>query len=387
MKVLYLSLLVFAASVASTGCNAGYDHVLFTTRSNVGIDIDTKPPNTEIAISRSEFVIAPTFENGKVPPVSASFRSEASGFSDFFFGVSQTFATGEAAVAMTALYDAGDARIYMASNGGAANGGNGGGQPAATHPGSGEVKYDTATDDPRKIEFGSYKGEEINVKPTRKGKRSKPADGSTVKKVNLLEQGEVKPVVFGTDTSFGLKVGWDVATGTPESIKLGFNRKEFAWAPVTLEDTTTSTAPDNTGPYLVSIPSLLATIDMNSGVGDQATGASYKWLQYFATGKSATNLALRKAVRDAMLKRSDPAAFALNEAFETSTNSESTLQLLVDITIARDQYDEDLVKDQMKPWLESAGLGDVKTEDFIFKPDYEKQRQAFIATYTTINEN
>src|SRR5439155_13442989 len=46
------------------------------------------------------------------------------------------------------------------------------------------------------------------------------------------QENEVRPLFFGTDTIFGLKVAWDGTTSEiPDTVKLGFHRKEVAIAP------------------------------------------------------------------------------------------------------------------------------------------------------------
>src|SRR5713101_5448404 len=91
-----------AVAAIFQGC-AGYNTTMFMTKSNVGLDFDAKPPTAEVNISRKEAVIAPAFEGGQTPPVLASFRPNAGtggGFTSFFLGVNQTFAGGDAALAM-----------------------------------------------------------------------------------------------------------------------------------------------------------------------------------------------------------------------------------------------------------------------------------------------
>jgi hypothetical protein len=85
--------------VVTAGCVTQHN-VLFMTKSNVGVDVDTTPPTAEIAISRRELVIAPTFEGGRQPPVLATFRSDngQSAASTFAVGGSSTFVGGDAAV-------------------------------------------------------------------------------------------------------------------------------------------------------------------------------------------------------------------------------------------------------------------------------------------------
>lgn len=85
----------------------------------------------------------------------------------------------------------------------------------------------------------------------------------------------------------------------PDSLHVGYRRKEFALAPIAYSE--------NGGKGKVSVPSLLATIDIE-GEAKSPQDSQLKWLQYFATGKAATALALRQNVRRAMIKRLDPSA-------------------------------------------------------------------------------
>lgn len=253
-----------------SGC-AGRNHILFMTKSNVGLDFDAKPPTLEITASRKEAVIAPTFEGGQTPPVAASFKPRAgtgSGLANFFLGVDQTFTGGDAAVAMAALYAA----------------------PAAPAAES-RTNYDSAiklTQPPRYT--GIFRG--------------------------VPGPGQTRPFIFGTDTSFGLKVAWSGAGGqVPDTVRLGFNRKEFAWAPVLLTTSAgvTNATTTNLTTYAVKAPSFLATIQSQIGVSNQNGGI--KALQYFASGEAATLLALQPAVRMAMIERLDPKAAEAEPAF------------------------------------------------------------------------
>ncbi len=54
----------------------GYDRMLFTTKSNVGVDLDSTPPTFDVTIARREVVIEPTFDNAETLPVMASFSSK-----------------------------------------------------------------------------------------------------------------------------------------------------------------------------------------------------------------------------------------------------------------------------------------------------------------------
>lgn len=247
------------------GCAPGYNSVLFATRSNVGFDADTAPPNLEIAISRQEGVFEPTFEGGQTLPVMASFSSDSNAFTNFFWGVKSTFATGEAAFIMSYLYD--DA------------------MPIKDDKGKDKVSYERVTlsemPDP-KLPFGC--------------------------KVQYVKAGEVKPVLFGTDTILGIKVKWSGQTAQyPSSVNIGFKRKEATLAPVAV-GTNRITNPNNPNninnkKYEADIASLLATIDSNVSASENA---KFTYLQYFATGSAASNLARRRAVREAMLRRAYP---------------------------------------------------------------------------------
>ena len=101
MRLSISSLAIVPIALLFAGCAVGYNSTLFMTKSNIGIDAETKPPTAEISIARREGVIAPGFEGGQTPPVVASFQAHANPFSRFFFGVKSTFAGGDAAVALS----------------------------------------------------------------------------------------------------------------------------------------------------------------------------------------------------------------------------------------------------------------------------------------------
>jgi hypothetical protein len=230
------------------------------TKSNVGIDVDSKPPTAEVSIARREVVIAPRFEGGQTPPVVGSFRTHGNPFSRFFFGVQSTFSGGDAAVALSQ-------------------------EPVTTE--NSQLCLSKKPD--QRIFLG--------------------------RDVSLPEAGQVDPLFFATDTTFGLKLAWSGTTGQfPDTVRLGFSRKEFAWAPLIGNDKPTCIVPGTTQPgnYAVWIPSFLAVLDNDVQVGtpDQAKTT---WLQYFATGTAATNLAKRPEIRRVMMERIDPVAFESGE--------------------------------------------------------------------------
>jgi hypothetical protein len=248
---------VVLAIATLPGCAVGYNSTLFYTQSNIGIDAETKPPTAEISIARREGVIEPGFEGGQTPTVVASFRSNADPLSRFFFGVQSTFAGGDAAAALSA-----------------AQGG---------------------------PEFTGSSAICLSQKPSPK----------LFGLATIPEKGDVMPFAFGTDTVFGLKVSWSGTTAQfPDSLRLGFNRKELALAPVFGTDATPNcTIPGSkqTGSYMVQMPAFLAAIDVQ-GEAAKALDVNVKWTQYFATGTSATTLGNNNEVRKIMLQQAFPPA-------------------------------------------------------------------------------
>lgn len=85
--------LTIGSVLALTGC-ATTDHVLFVTKTSLGIDFDSKPPSASIAYDRIEGYIAPRYDNGEIPPVIASVKSDGAIFSP---QIRQVYATGDAA--------------------------------------------------------------------------------------------------------------------------------------------------------------------------------------------------------------------------------------------------------------------------------------------------
>lgn len=238
-----------------TGC-VGYNSTLFTTKSNVGLDFDTKTPTMEVSLARREVVVAPTFEHGQTPPVAASFRAKGAWLAG---SVSTTFAGGDAAAT---LADRG---------------------------------LDNA---------------QAGAQPTRATLllETEPKPGWPA--ARLPSPGKVQPIVFGTDSTFGIKAAWSGLTAQyPDSLKVGFNRKEIAFAPVFSARTNLPSGATN---YVVRMPSFLAAAD--SGVAARGPNSTkFSYTQYFATGSAADQLALRPEIRTAMIERLDPNAFHMEQ--------------------------------------------------------------------------
>ncbi len=275
-----ISMLTCALALGLTGCGTGYNRVLFLARSNVGLEASTLPPTLELDINRLEGVVAPQFENGKKMPVMASFKYGSE--SMFSPAVGSTFATGDAAMTMASLYNdelpvsSWRDRVQLVK------GKTPGGYPADSTL---VLEKEPTIDDP-------------------------PWWRAWFTPRRTFQKTDVRPVFFGTDTSFGLKIAWSGMTNViPDSVRLGFNRKELAIVPITMEE-------DDDG-YKMRMASLLATIDNSVEVGSpRDTKVSY--LQYFATGDAATLLALQPSVRQAMLKRLDPEAAEAAQGLKSS---------------------------------------------------------------------
>jgi hypothetical protein len=132
---------------------------------------------------------------------------------------------------------------------------------------------------------------------------------------------------------------------------MGFNRKEYAWAPVSMRTNFSSEVPG----YEVKMPSFLATIDSNITSEEQGGGVSA--LQYFATGEAATLLALQPVPRQAMVYRLDPAAPAKAQALQ---------QLKDPVRLeSRDRLDA-LLNKRLKPGtrLDGRTFAATETRDF-----------------------
>ncbi len=259
-------------ALSLTGCVAGYNSLLFVTKTNIGLEVDTQPPTFSLDIGRQEGLLAPSYEAGKTPPVLASFRFEnQDAFSNY---IGSAFATGDAAVAMARLYDAEDNEAF-----------------------ADDKIWDLDRDDWAELEehFDSAVMLEMEPKLPFFVPKSEPH--------------RVRPVLFGTDTSTGFKVKWSGVQGTmPDYIRLSYQRRELAFAAVTVGPEITRN--EETGEREVkglsaATPSLLATVDADfSATTRLSTKVGY--LQYFASGSAATALAMRNDVRQAMTRRLDP---------------------------------------------------------------------------------
>jgi hypothetical protein len=229
--------------LALAGC-ATTDSVLFVTKTSLGIDFDSKPATASIAYDRIEGYVAPRYDNGEIPPVVASVKSDSAIFTP---NIRQVYATGDAAVIAV----------------------------------SAEPRKTLAALDPK-----------VFSDTTDKEK------GYVQKKL----KGEKKLMFFGTTTTTGLKVGF--TTNVPDSLVFGFKRKEYSFIPLGTQEEEIKKDKDGQPvkeKYDV-YPSVLASIDTAATAGeadqkDKPTSLSNA--QYFATGRAARELAANDAISKA----------------------------------------------------------------------------------------
>lgn len=259
---LFVSMLIGLQS----GCGIGYNSVLFITVSNAGFQADTAPPVVEVGISRFEGVVAPAFEGGQTPPVFASFGQKAKGTKDPTITSGSIFAAGPAAVAATV-----PAHLSVT------------GQESAMPPERLLKAYEEAaslllSEEPR------YKGDDRQV--------------SVVSRKSLLAPGEAAPMWFGVTESAGLmlELFGPNFIPAPQSLHVGYRRKEFLYAPLTIERVSDS---EGKLQYRVRILSILALVNLQE---------PSRRMNYFATGTAATQMAAQNVIRDLVTRHATGSA-------------------------------------------------------------------------------
>jgi hypothetical protein len=255
------SIVAIIGILALPGC-AGYDRILFVTKTNVGLDVDNKPPTAEITIARRELAITPTFqdamENENTLPLLAS------------FGLTGNFLNPE----ITSRFAGGLAAVIIAKG------------PAAAADSSSLC----LSKEPDTRPLWKWLWHKI----TFKGEAHKYDE-------------DTRAFYFATDTSFGLKVGWDGSSGPyPDTLKLGYNRKELAYPPIFVkEGCADKRASSPTKEWEVSVPSFFASLDNSSTVKEWSKSGTTH-IQFFATGRAATEFVRRADVNAAMYKKMLP---------------------------------------------------------------------------------
>ena len=284
---------VLGAVILTSSCGLstiGKDSVLFVTRTNVAIDLDTVPATTDIGYKRDELVLGPIDEEGKVLPVLTSVGTSASPLK---FGANHSFATGDAALMMSK---------YL-------------GKPA-----------DLKTED------------EISLEEIWK-------DGGSPGTLSALSTIGPTPIsggllsgrlIFGTNTTLGLGVSW-TSQYVPTAVSLGYKRKELAFIPLS-------------GPVNKqrAIASLLATAHARSNVGNLSTTEAIIG-QTFATGYAATLLASHPIIRAAIAPAIAPITTAeVREAEKEATKAKENAiaeQAEAGVFDAENGKQDELIKD------------------------------------------
>lgn len=273
-------IVLFCALVAlvAGGCGLGYNRLLFFTTTNFGLNVDGTPPTAEINIARREGVIAPAFDGDKSPPVLGMFKSVGGIYNPSLSGV---FAGGQAAELVAEPVVTGVQSPTPT------------GQPVAT-----PTPEPYCVSDPPSSAVLDALG-------------AIPYVGAAFSEQN----DRARPFFFATDTMTGIKVAWTGTGGAyPDQLKFGYNRKEFAYAPVFGEPSAsgtptpggvlareaaapaTVTPPCSEGKKRVSMPSFLATI-IDGADASQPANLRLNYVQFFATGRAADRLAKRDDVR------------------------------------------------------------------------------------------
>jgi len=283
----------FIAIFFLSGCTSlGKENVLFITKTSVGVDVDSKPPTLDIGFDRKEGTISPVFEKGQVLSQMASFDSKLGVINQ---AIGQSFATGQAAETLSK---------HMFSVARQSTG-------TIIHP------------------------DELDI--------TKPTEITTSNKV--------KRYFFGTDTSFGFRVNFGLETGgVPDSLSLGYKRKEIAFVPL---------IPNGTNK--VSLASLLATSGLNANA-KKFKDAGTTHSQYFATGKAANNLSAIPEVRKTVIPTL------------TSTSIEEVASLGKEIKIQREKDFTNRQKQQrVSSLLDSINkLDDAKAFELSSNPPVDK---------------
>ncbi len=316
------------ASLPLAGC-VGLNSMVFATKTEFAVDLDSRPPTLNIGYGRKEVVIAPEFQDGQVHPLLTTIGSEGGAFN---FVSDQSYATGDAAIVMA---DAFTSPVeYFADD------------PLTT--GSKLVKLD-----------GTHEAGRIRTK------KSGDVEGFWGSLEYMFAGNEQrKRYFFGTDTLLGLNVEWSGAQ-VPTSIALGWKRKELSYIP--LMETPAETpareidaegkskekldeqgrrimvpAVNSKNEQLVDIrvPSLLATASAGIEI-DTPSKTTARVAQTYATGISATLLAGHPGVREVLGSALVTDAKAIRDKAAEAQKEAKQLRSAMDLTREiRQRYDE-----------------------------------------------
>lgn len=269
------------------------DRVFLATKTNVGIDIDNKPPTAELSIARRELNIQPVFPDytneDSIMPTFAAF-----GLTDNWINprIRAEFAGGEAAIEIAKSSDMNSNSKQITNN-----------DPKISADNSDKTRLD--------VYNGSDSIACLDKKPNKTIWRE-IVDWFTNESDNSS-----KSFYFATDTAYGLKVMWSGTAGPyPDSLKLGYNRKEFASAPLFIEENTANIPkeePDdnfvgenirnekcNESKFIARMPSFYASIDNSSGLDlfDKYVSGYTNHTQVFATGRAAYEYTKKESTKE-----------------------------------------------------------------------------------------
>ncbi|MGJ0514367.1 MAG: hypothetical protein ACR65O_01305 [Methylomicrobium sp.] len=323
---------------AITGC--AEDRVLMATKTNVGLDVDNKPPTAELTIARRELAIQPVF-----PEMIGKDAADRNGSKKSTAIVAtetedvKEIAEGEKLIlekGATVTVD-GPATIIAEDKETALKEGE-----TKTVQGPATVIFEgKETSLPLLASFG-LQGKFYNPRITGQfaggdaalylaqdpsEDNEHPVDSSlcmknppdtrgwllklwhsltntSLEEYQLEHQKDSRIFYFATDTAYGLKVAWSGTGGPyPDSLKLGYNRKEFASPPIFVDQGCNGRQEN----WNVKLPSFYASID-NASALETFQNAEDKHIQFFATGKAASAFAKRASVRQVAFQNMAPDA-------------------------------------------------------------------------------
>jgi hypothetical protein len=256
------------ACLALAGC-IGSDRVAFVTVDNLGVAIESTPyPLVDIGFSRTEAVVQPVFEDGRVTAVAAAAAHDVAALVPFSIAHIAVFAGGAAAAGLV---------------------------------------RDAPSVDGMSPEKGRQSGEMVpdrSIGAACISRRPRGWDGR-----DLPENGSSNPMIFGTTTTIGFRLALppqNAASGFPvPNMNLGYRRAEVALAPMLGQPGGCREALNGGGPpntYQVNSPSFIGVFRSGQASGEMQSGqiqGGFGVGQVFATGAAATHVAASEPVRSA----------------------------------------------------------------------------------------
>ncbi len=175
-----------------------------------------------------------------------------------------------------------------------------------------------------------------------------------------------KVMLFGTTANIGLRVTF--AGNYPESLSLGYKRKEFSYIPLGVENHPTAVDANGQPRKVHTYGSVIAAMDMNVRTGP-ITETGLGVMQFFATGDAAKNLAAQPQIR----KR-----FALEA--EESIRSVECKAAPDDATTKLEtaMRDDQNFRPKLQEWLDGKGI-DISTQTFVDCDIFANERKEAVS--------